>query len=229
MSEQNAENKPMRVPAGAKQVGEADARTMKYREWVEPAVWTPRMLTALENGVRGGKWFSLIDKVYTEANLKAAFARVKANKGAAGIDHHTIERYEEDLEENLQRLGRNLKEEKYQPQAVKRVWIPKPGTREKRPLGIPTVQDRVVQAALRSVIEPIFERDFAEQSYGFRPGRGCKDALRRVEKLLHLGNTWIVDADLKSYFDTIPHEQMIERVEQQGCRRTSSQPDQSLP
>jgi RNA-directed DNA polymerase len=207
------ENKPMRVPAGAKQVGEADARTMKYREWVEPAVWTTRMLTALEEGVRGGKWFSLIDKVYTEANLKAAFARVKANQGAAGIDHHTIESYEEKLEANLQRLGRNLKEEKYQPQAVKRVWIPKPGTREKRPLGIPTVQDRVVQAALRNVIEPIFERDFAEQSYGFRPGRGCKDALRRVEKLLDLGKTWIVDADLKSYFDTIPHGQMIERVE----------------
>jgi RNA-directed DNA polymerase len=213
VSEEDAGNQLMRVPEGAKQIGEADARAMKYRAWAEPAVWTTRMLTALEEGVKGGKWFSLIDKVYAEATLKSAFARVKANKGAAGIDHHTVERYEKNLEENLQRLGRNLKEEKYQPQAVKRVWIPKPGKREKRPLGIPTVQDRVVQAALRSVIEPIFERDFAEHSYGFRPARGCKDALRRVEKLLHLGNTWIVDADLKSYFDTIPHGQMIDRVE----------------
>jgi len=107
-----------------------------------------------------------------------------------------------------------LKEGQYQPQAIKRVWIPKPGSREKRPLGIPTVQDRIVQAALRQAIEPIFEREFAEHSYGFRPERGCKDALRRVEKLLDEGKTWIVDADLKSYFDTIPHSQMVVRVEE---------------
>ncbi len=95
---------------------------------------------------------------------------------------------------------------------MRRVWIPKPGSAEKRPLGIPTVRDRVVQAALRHVLEPIFERDFAEQSYGFRPNRGCKDALRRVDHLLRAGYTWVVDADLKSYFDTIPHDQLLERV-----------------
>ena len=94
------------------------------------------------------------------------------------------------------------------------MWIPKPGSTEKRPLGIPTVRDRVVQAALRMVLEPIFERDFAEQSYGFRPNRGCKDALRRVDDLLKQGYTWIVDADLKSYFDTIPHDRLKERVEE---------------
>ena len=102
----------------------------------------------------------------------------------------------------------------FQPQPVRRVWIPKPGSTEKRPLGIPTVRDRVVQAALRMVLEPIFERDFAEQSYGFRPNRGCKDALRRVDDLLKQGYTWIVDADLKSYFDTIAQDRLIERMEE---------------
>ena len=87
------------------------------------------------------------------------------------------------------------------------------GSRDKRPLGIPTVTDRIVQSALRSVIEPIFEKDFAEHSYGFRPGRGCKDALRRVDELLKGGRTWVVDADLKSYFDTIPHDRLMKLVE----------------
>jgi RNA-directed DNA polymerase len=118
------------------------------------------------------------------------------------------------LEENLGKLSQMLKEGTYRPQAIKRVWIPKPGSKEKRPLGIPTVRDRVVQAALLNVLEPIFERGFAEQSYGFRPNRGCKDALRRVEQLLKRGYTWVVDADLKSYFDTIPHDSMVERVEE---------------
>jgi RNA-directed DNA polymerase len=146
-------------------------------------------------------------------NLRAAFRRVKANGGAAGVDHVTVEMYERRLEENLGRLSQALKEGKYRPQAVRRVWIPKLGSKEKRPLGIPTVQDRVVQGALLHVLEPIFERDFAEQSYGFRPSRGCKDALRRVCELLRGGYTWVVDADLKSYFDTIPHGLMVRRVE----------------
>ena len=93
-----------------------------------------------------------------------------------------------------------------------RRWIPKLGSKEKRPLGIPAVRDRVVQSAIRNVIEPIFERSFAEHSYGFRPGRGCKDALRRVEGLLQQGCTWVVDVDLKSYFDTIPQDRLMERV-----------------
>jgi RNA-directed DNA polymerase len=172
------------------------------------------MLTALEKGVKGGKWFSLIDKVYALPNLRAAFKRVKANHGGAGVDHQTIEMFESHLEENLEKLSCMLKEGRYQPQAVRRAWIPKPGSKEERPLGIPTVRDRVVQAALLHALEPIFERDFAEQSYGFRPNRGCKDALRRVEELLKAGYHWVVDADLKSYFDTIPHAGMIGRVEE---------------
>jgi RNA-directed DNA polymerase len=197
------------VSQGTKQAGEIRARWA----WVEPSVWTERMLTALEVGVRGGKWFSWMDKVYALANLRSAFEQVKANGGAAGVDHQTVEMFERHLEQNLEKLSQALRDGSYRPQAIRRVWIPKPGSTEKRPLGIPTVRDRVVQAALRHVLEPIFERDFAEQSYGFRPNRGCKDALRRVDQLLLDGCTWVVDADLKSYFDTIPHQKLMEGVE----------------
>lgn len=205
------ERKPAEVPEKAKQAGEIRDQW----DWTEPSVWTERMLTALEKGVKGGKWFSLIDKVYALPNLRAGFKKVKANGGAAGVDHQTIETFERHLEENLEKLSQSLKEGDYRPQAINRVWIPKPGSKEKRPLGIPTVRDRVVQTALRNVLEPIFEKGFARQSYGFRPNRGCKDALRRVNELLTRGNTWVVDADLKSYFDTIPHSGLIERVEEQ--------------
>lgn len=201
------EIRPTPVPE-AKQVGEVQARWA----WTEPAVWTERMLTALEVGVKGGIWFSLIDKVYKPRNLRAAFAKVKANQGAAGVDHQTIEMFEADLDANLSKVSQQLGDGSYRPQAVRRKWIAKPGSKEKRPLGIPTVRDRVVQTALRQVLEPIFERDFAEHSYGFRPGRGCKNALRRVDHLLKAGNTWVVDADLQSYFDTIPQPKLLEQV-----------------
>jgi RNA-directed DNA polymerase len=112
----------------------------------------------------------------------------------------------------LEKLTTQLREGTYHPQAVKRVNIPKPGTKETRPLGIPTVRDRVVQGALRYVLEPIFEREFHEHSYGFRPDRGCKDALRRVDQLLKKGYCFVVDVDLKSYFDTIPHDQLLAAV-----------------
>src|SRR5204862_4590306 len=120
--------------------------------------------------------------------LRAAFTHVASNRGAAGVDHVTIEAFARDLDANLGRLSEELRTGTYRPQAIRRHYIPKPGSRELRPLGIPTVRDRVVQTALRMVLEPIFERDFAAQSYGFRPGRGCKDALRRVEELLAGGH-----------------------------------------
>jgi len=202
------EEQPTLVPDAAKQVGDIRDRW----SWVEPSVWTDRMLTTLEKGVKGGKWFSLIDKVYSEKNLRSAFVRVKRNKGKPGVDHQTIEMFEADLDANIQHLSRSLKDETYRPQAIRRVMIPKPGTKEKRPLGIPTVRDRVAQGALRSVLEPIFERDFAVHSYGFRPKRGCKDALRRVDSLLKAGYAWVVDADLKGYFDTIRHGRLMDRV-----------------
>jgi len=199
------------VPEGAKQAGDIRGRW----SWVEPSAWTERMLTALEDGVKGGVWYSLIDKVASEGVLRSAYERVKRNRGAAGVDRVTVEMFEAHLEENLAKLRTRLLAGTYRPQAIRRQWIPKPGRQGKRPLGIPTVRDRVVQSALRSVLEPIFEREFAAQSYGFRPGRGCKDALRRVEELLKAGYTWVVDADLASYFDTIPREPLRERV---SCR-----------
>ncbi len=204
------EDQPTIVPSEAKQVGDIRDRW----SWVEPSVWTERMLTVLENGVKGGKWFSLIDKVYRKNNLRSAFERVRINRGSAGVDHQAIAQFFQRLSENLDYVSELLKTQRYRIQAIKRVWIPKPGRKEKRPLGIPTVRDRVIQTALRNVLEPIFERDFAEGSYGFRPQRGCKDALRRVDDLLKAGYNWVVDADLKSYFDTIPHDKLMERIKE---------------
>ena len=201
---------PEAVPLGANRAGETPSRW----DWVEPCVWTERMLTALEQGVKGGKWFSLIDKVYAGPTLETAFAKVAANQGAAGVDHVTIAQYQERRDENLRRLGADLKSGGYRPQPIRRHFIPKPGSTEKRPLGIPTVRDRVVQTALRLVLEPIFEQEFAAHSYGFRPGRGCKDALRRVDELLKTGHVYVVDADLKSYFDTIPHDRLMTLIGQ---------------
>lgn len=217
--ERSSEEQPARVPpheSGQKQAGEAPQRGLRRKDgpwwWTEPSVWTGRMLTALNTGVKGGKWFSLIDKVHSAKNLSAAFAKVKSNGGAHGVDHQTIRRFEHDLDGNLNRIREALRKDEYRPQAIRRVFIPKAGSSEQRPLGIPTVRDRVVQTALRSVLEPIFEVGFSEHSYGFRPGRSCKDALRRVDELLGSGFGWVVDADLKSYFDTIPHDRLLERV-----------------
>lgn len=193
-------------------------RTKQAREvrarwaWVEPCVWTERMLTALEKGVKGGVWFSLIDKVYSKRNLLSAFKRVKANRGSAGVDHITVEKFSKRLEDNIERVHKRLKEGSYYPQKIRRVYIPKLGSKEKRPLGIPTVRDRVVQAALRQVIEPIFELDFSDNSYGFRPERSCKDALREVNRLLKGGYEYVVDADIESYFDSIPHDRLMEQI-----------------
>ncbi|MGH7859168.1 MAG: group II intron reverse transcriptase/maturase [Candidatus Binatia bacterium] len=208
MKDGQAEERPAAVPVRATQAGDIRARWA----WVEPTVWTERMLAALEQGVKGGKWFSLMDKVYALPNLRAAFRKVKANAGAAGVDRQTVKMFEQHLEANLERLAEELEAGSYRPRAVRRQWIDKAGSKEKRPLGIPTVRDRVVQAAMCNVMEPIFERDYAKHSYGFRPGRGCKDALRRVVELLRAGYTYVVDADLKSYFDTIPQPALLQEV-----------------
>jgi Arc/MetJ-type ribon-helix-helix transcriptional regulator len=178
----------------------------------------PSSSSALETGVKGNKWFSLIDKASRLDVLELAWEQVKSNAGACGgsparqpprfpsaasVDGITVEAFAKDSQKRLLAVSEQIKRGAYQPQPVKRVWIPKPGSAEKRPLGIPTVRDRgspalqpprfpsassVVQSALRMVIEPIFEREFAEQSYGFRPGRSCRDALRRVDELLKSGH-----------------------------------------
>ena len=172
------------------------------------------MLSRLEQSEPTTVWFRLWDKVLAEANLQAAFWAVWRNGGAPGVDGQTVEQFDAQAEPELARLREELRSRRYRRQAARRVWIPKPGTTEKRPLGIPAVRDRTVEAATRNVLEPIFERDFAEHSYGFRPGRGCREAVGRVEELLEQGRTWCVDADFKSYFDTIPHERLIELVGQ---------------
>jgi RNA-directed DNA polymerase len=196
------------VPAGAKQGAETHGQNWP---WVEASVWKERMLAALGHGVTGGKWYSLIDKVYRRETLKVAWRKVAANAGAAGVDGQSVEQFAAREQIYLQELEDSLKAGRYQPLAVRRVEIPK-GAGKLRPLGIPAVKDRIVQTAVKLVIEPIFEREFRDMSYGFRPGRGCKDALREVDRLLKDGYTHVVDADLRSYFDTIPHAPLMERV-----------------
>jgi RNA-directed DNA polymerase len=199
---------PVTVPFAATPAGAPPS----VAEWANRAVWTERMLKALPEGVRGGRWHTLIDKVYQPRNLLAASLTVLDHEGAAGVDHQTVANFQAQQQEELRRLEDDLRTASYRPQAVRRVWIPKPGSTEQRPLGIPTVRDRVVQTALLHVLEPIFDVTFAEHSYGFRHGRGCHHALERVEALLGQGYVYVVDADLKSYFDTIPKDRLLDRV-----------------
>lgn len=208
MKEGTSEQYPAGVCESTRQAGD----TLSRWAWVERAVWTERMLAALETGVKGGRWFSLMDKVYALKNLEAAWEKVRTRKGR-GVDGQTAHDFEARKEKELSRLSEELRSGTYQPRPVKRVYIPKPGSQEKRPLGIPTIRDRVVQGALRNVLTPIFEKKFAQSSYGFRPGRGCKDALRQVQALLNQGCTWVVDADLQKYFDSIPHDRLLKEVE----------------
>lgn len=185
------------------------------KNWVKAKAWTDRMLVALVNGVKGNKWFSLFDKIANKDTLKQAWELVKRNQGAAGVDRVTIERFEKHWAKYLREILDQLEAGTYQPLAVRRVYILKDiKKKDLRPLGIPAVKDRIIQAAIKLILEPIFEREFVDSSYGFRPGRGCKDALREVDQHLKNGYTWYVDADLKSYFDTIPHGPLMERIEE---------------
>jgi RNA-directed DNA polymerase len=209
VKDRTEQQRPSVVPATAPQEGEIRARWA----WVEATVWTERMLAALETGIEGGRWFRLIDKVWSPKNLASSLEKVVAKGGSAGVDNQSVCQIKVHKDQTIAKLEQELRATQYRPQAVKRVWIPKAGSnKEKRPLGVPTLRDRIVQGALLHVIEPIFERDFAPQSYGFRPGKGCKDALRRVEELLKQGYHWVVDADLKSYFDTIPQDRLMGRI-----------------
>lgn len=171
------------------------------------------MVSALVNGVEGGQWYSLMDKVYAPRTLRLAWEKVRANRGAAGVDGQSVARFEAKAEVYLAELSEALRQGRYRPEAVKRVDIPK-GDGKTRPLGIPTVKDRIVQTAVKLVIEPIFEFQFLATSYGFRPGRGCKDALREVDGLLKDDYPFVVDADLQGYFDSIPHDKLMERLEE---------------
>jgi len=197
------------VPKQAKREREVAAQWA----WTEPSVWTERMLDALEEGVKGGRWYSLIDKVYAEETLWAGWRAVKRNGSSAGIDGQTVRQFERDAGKRITQLHEQLRTEAYEPRAVRRVLIPKGSSGELRPLGIPSVSDRIVQTALRYVIEPIFEKKFSGCSYGFRPKRGAKDALREVQGHLDAGYVWVVDVDIQRYFETIPHARLMQEIE----------------
>lgn len=202
---------PVTVPFAATPTGERPT----IDRWAHPAVWTKRMLaTLLEDKVRGGRWHTLYDKVMSQKNLYCSARKVLGKKGAAGVDHQTVDDFAGQCREELNRLQDELREDRYRPQAVRRTEIPKPGSSEMRALGIPAVRDRVVQTAAVHVLEPIFDHTFHERSFGFRPGRGCHQALRCVEDLLEAGYVYVVDADLKGYFDTIPKDRLLELVKQ---------------
>lgn len=200
----------MSVPKLAKQ---ATLNEIQQWTWVNHTIWTERMLAALANGVKGGKWFSLIDKVYRLSTLEAAWQQVRKNRGAAGLDGESCARFATHSDHYLQELSEALKEDRYRATAIKRVEIPK-ADGQTRPLGIPTVKDRIVQTAVKQVIEPIFEQQFMDTSYGFRPGRSCKQALREVDRWIQAGYTHVVDADLQGYFDSIPHDRLKARLEE---------------
>jgi RNA-directed DNA polymerase len=209
-SERLGEETPPSVPETDKQGGEDPWQSCG----AERKVWSEKMLAALQTGVKGNKWFSLMDKVQRTDVLELAWQKVRSNAGVCGVDGITVERFGKESPKRLLAVKEQLKGGSYRPQPIKRVWIPKAGSAEKRPLGIPTVRDRVVQSALKMVIEPIFESEFAEHSYGFRPGRSCHDALRRVDDLLKSGHLHVVDIDIKGYFDAIPQERLMALVKE---------------
>lgn len=205
---------PVTVPFwAASRAGEPEEKsTREISSWANRAVWTDRMLDALIVGVRGGKWHALIDKVYRELNLFVSARKVTGKKGAAGVDGQSTEDFSEQEIAEIKRLHEQLRSGTYRPRAVRRVQIPKPGSHQKRALGIPTVRDRVVQTALVHVLEPIFDHEFHERSFGFRHGRSCHDALRVVEELLESEHVFVVDADLQGYFDSIPKDRLMDLV-----------------
>lgn len=173
------------------------------------------LTTLIENQVKGGKWHALIDKVHAEGNLFTAARSVTEKTKAAGVDGQSCEAFEEHLLVETRQLIEQIKAQTYRPGAVRRVHIPKPGKpNETRPLGIPTVRDRVVQRAVVNVIEPILDHQFHERSFGFRHGRGAHDALRIVEQKLQEGYVYVVDANLQGYFDTIPKDRLMTLVKE---------------
>ena len=188
-------------------------------EWDRHPAWTESMRAALqERQATGGKWFSLIDRMWDPRLLRKAWERLNqrvkggARRRGAGVDGVTVERFGARAEQEIAKLAEELKAGTYRPRAVKRHYIPKPGTTKKRPLGLPCVRDKVVQEALRSLIEPIFEIEFLAGSHGFRPEHSTDTACQQLEKILEDGKGWVVDADITGFFDNIDHERLLDEV-----------------
>lgn len=180
-----------------------------------PVHHRPRRLADWLNPTGATKVHSLIDKVYERKNLVRAWECVKANRGSGGIDGLNLATFEGQLDEQLDRLQLELREDTYRPQPVRQVRIPKAGkSGEYRTLGIPTIYDRVCQQAVLNRLEPIFEPVFDDANFGYRRGRSTKDALRAVWKEIERGREWIVDADLKDFFGSVDHEKLLTLVAQ---------------
>jgi len=163
----------------------------------------------------GRRFHALYDKVYRRDVLERAWGQVRANRGAAGIDRITLATVEQyGVDRLLDELAADLKEGSYRPLPARRVFIPKPGTVERRPLSIPTVRDRIVQAAAKAVIEPIFEADFEPGSFGFRPRRAAHDALQLILDESYRGRRWVVETDIANCFEAIPHDRLMQAIEE---------------
>jgi RNA-directed DNA polymerase len=181
----------------------------------KPGRRRPRRLSEWLNPTGERKVHSLVDKIYRRKNLAVAWEKVKRNRGAGGIDGEDIAAFEARLEEQLERLHCELRDETYEPQPVMQHLIPKAGQPGKyRALGIPTIYDRVCQQAILNRLEPIFDAVFDEASFGYRKGRSTKDALRKVWRELEQGNEWVVDADLRDFFGSVDHEKLLRLVNQ---------------
>lgn len=177
-------------------------------------IWSTNMLRALDNSAKGFKWYSLKDKICRETALEFGFYKVYRSDGGCGIDGQTIKMFEENLRPNITSLSKKLMNTQYEPMSTMRVYIDKPGSTAKRPLGIPTVTQRTVEATFKFALEPIFENDFLDCSYGFRPHRSTKVALQEVASTLEVGNKFVIDADIKGYFDSIDHNLLMQFIKE---------------
>src|SRR5438094_3514756 len=186
-------------------IGEEPTNSQKVQE-------LQATLHAKAKGSPAFRFYSLYDKVYRQDVLRIAFWQCRRNDGAPGVDQQTfIEIIDYGVERWLDELAEELRTKRYEPQAVRRVWIPKPDGKQ-RPLGIPTIKDRVVQTAALIVLEPIFEADLQPEQYAYRPGRSALEAVQLVQALMIQGHTEVIDADLSGYFDSIPHAELMKSV-----------------